>query len=175
MTNVPKASLVDPGIYTELSYAVTPYWTTITGGRVDLSDDGRHLHAGMLHPRTDLEQNDTLAAFYVRNVVELNPNWSTEIALGHSQITPDLFQRYSNGVFLGIIQSGFSRVVGDPTLDKEQLWQIDWSVDAKFERARGRASVFHAWINDYVTYGANIIGDPTGARLLYGKHQFGHT
>jgi iron complex outermembrane receptor protein len=69
-------------------------------------------------------------------------------------------------VFLGIIQSGFSRVIGDPNLDKERAWQIDLSLTADYCCWRGRVSAYHAWVVDYITYSANVVTDPEGARLL---------
>lgn len=171
-TNLPKGQLIDPGLYSELTLAATSYWTTALGGRLDWARTTADSSAQRLPSALglDLEQSNLLAAFYLKNKLYVSPNWTTELAVGHSEITPDLFQRYSDGVFLGIIQSGFSRVIGQPDLLKERLWQVDWSLDANFETFRGRASFFYAWVNDYVTYSANVIEDPLGARLLVAKN-----
>ena len=172
MTNLPKGKLIDPGLYTEATLNPTTYWTAVMGARMDwalTSADAAAVRSNSAFG-PDLDQSDTLGACYLRNILRLDPNWTTELAFGHSQITPDLFQRYSDGVFLGIIQSGFSRVIGNPDLPKERLTQVDWSVEAKYEQVRARGSVFYAWINDYVTYSANRISDPLGARMLFAEN-----
>jgi iron complex outermembrane receptor protein len=113
-----------------------------------------------------LSQSDTLYGFYLINDVGLTSNWSTRLGFGHAQRPPTLIERYSDGVFLGIIQSGFSRVIGDPNLDKERLWQIDWSVIADYENFRGRGTLYNSWVIDFSTYSGNLISSPTDARLL---------
>jgi outer membrane receptor protein involved in Fe transport len=79
---------------------------------------------------------------------------------GHGQRAPTLIERYSDGLFLGIAQSGFTRVIGDPDLDEERDWQVDIGLQADYGYWRGRAAVFHAWVDDYVTLDGSTVTDP---------------
>ena len=81
------------------------------------------------------------------------------------QRAPTLIDRYADGLFLGIFQSGFSRVIGDPNLDEERAWQIDLGLNYEGYNFRGRVNLFHAWIQDYITYSVNTIDNLSGARL----------
>lgn len=169
-TNLPRSSLVDPGLYAEASLGWTSFWKMTFGGRFDWA----YTTARDPQPQAtgnsigqDLDQSEPLFAAYLSNAVDINTNWTTHVSVGYSEIVPDLFQRYANGVFLGMIQSGFSRVIGNPALPKERLLQADVDVEAHYDRFQGRAAFFYGWLCDYATYAANIIPDPTGARLLY--------
>lgn len=170
-TNLPKSWLDDVGVFDELVIPVNSYWTTTIGARVDMVTSNARVSdlrpTGNLYPdRFELSQADTLYSFYYINDVLLTTNWSTRFGFGHGQRQPSLLERYSDGVFLGIIQSGFSRVIGDPTLDKERLWQVDWGVTADYDDFRARFTVFDSWVLDFSTYSGNAIESPDGARLL---------
>jgi len=69
-------------------------------------------------------------------------------------------------MFLSMVQSGFTRVIGDPQLTPERNWQFDFGLSVEQDTWRGRATYYHAWISDYVTFfddGVSRFGD---ARLL---------
>lgn len=174
-TGLPTAEVFDPGLYIEASTAITPYWTVATGARVafastqanggELRDNSNFRDFGGDVNR-DLDVSDTLASWYLTNDVELNPHWRTRVGVGYAEALPDLTNRYADGVFLSVIQSGFSRVIGNPELNKERNYQVDVRLDGDYENVRTRFSAFHSWIHDYNTYEANAIRDPFGARLL---------
>lgn len=172
-TNVPRSGLTDPGLFAELRLPTASYWRSGLGARVDLvhtdamrSDllTGKNLEQRDRY--NSLAQNDALYAFFLTNRIELDPNWTANLDFGHAQRAPTLIDRYADGVFLGIIQNGFSRVIGDPRVKKERNWQIDLGLSGDYENWRGSIRGFHAWILDYITYGVNDIGDPDNARLL---------
>jgi iron complex outermembrane receptor protein len=187
-TNMPRSQMLYPGMFGEWIYNWADDFQTSVGGRLDwvhtdaqfyddrFTNDPRFPDGvrpdtslgGNTFPITDetLAQNDTLYAFYVISDYTLNPEWNVRFGAGHAQRVPTLTERYADGLFLGIIQSGFSRVIGDPRLEKERNWQLDLTFTADYENWRGRASMYMAWINDYVTFAANPISDPSGARLL---------
>jgi outer membrane receptor protein involved in Fe transport len=168
-TNLPKCWLDDVGVFQELVLPFDDYWTTTLGVRADVVNT--NVRTGDLRPGgnispSQVKQSDTLYSFYCINDVVLTENWISRFGFGHGQRVPMLTERYSDGVFLGIIQSGFSRVIGDPNLDKERLWQVDWGLSANYDRFRGRGALYQSWILDFATYSANIISSPDGARLL---------
>ncbi len=174
--NMPRAHAADSGAFAELSFPVTERWTASLGGRVDWV----HTNANAAEVRTvtlfsqtfsnlptdQLKQNDVLYAFYFSNEFDHGNGVTTSVGFGHAQRIPTLLERYSDGLFLGIIQSGFTRTIGDPNLDKERNWQIDAGLHVRGEVARFSLVGFHAWVIDYVTLRDNVVLDPRGARSL---------
>lgn len=171
MTNMPRSRSFDPGLFAEWTMPLHEHWTTSIGARADwvhttaLVTDLR-VDTSLTDDPRNLTQNDTLYAFYLINELQLTNNWRARIGMGHAQRNPTLIERYADGLFLGIIQSGFSRVIGNPALDKERSWQVDATLEGEAFGWRNRASAFHSWIVDYITYTGNVINDPSGARLL---------
>ncbi|MCS7470751.1 TonB-dependent receptor [Stieleria sp. ICT_E10.1] len=176
-TGLPAAELFEPGLYTEYSFKPKPFLKTAVGARVSFAQteaDPRDVDLGRSNFRdlgtgqinSDLDVSDVLSAFFITNDIDLAPAWKARIGFGYAERLPNLEQRYSDGLFLAIIQNGFSRIIGDPTLSKERNWQVDARVNMEYDYLRARLSGFHSWIVDYVTYQANEVSDPTGAQLL---------
>lgn len=167
-TNLPTSFWIDPGVYAELSLPVQSYWTTTIGGRTDwsrtsLRESDLRADSSLVDPGPE---SDILWAGYVTNQIELSPNWTANLGVGYAERPPTLVERYADGVFISMIQDGFTRVIGTPDLDKERNTQFDVSLEADYDRWRGRIGAFHSFVNDYVTFTGNIIDDPVGARLL---------
>lgn len=179
-TGLPQAEIVEPGLYTEYSFSMIDFIETAMGFRVAFAHtqaDPDDLNAvsnfrdPALPPaigpvNEDLDVSDVLLSYFLTNDIDLAPNWSLRVGGGYAERVPTLEQRYSDGLFIAIIQSGFSRVIGNPTLSKERNWQLDARVDWDYDYVRGRFGGFHSWIVDYVTYNANLVDDPQGSRLL---------
>lgn len=168
-TNLPRAEMVNPGAFVEWKLPMLEYWDLSIGGRVDwvhTSADRDDLRLNTIHNPDELGQSDVLHSFYVTNDLDLTENFSTRFGFGYAERPPTLLERYADGVFLGLIQSGFSRLLGTQDLRRERNWQVDFAVQGDWDVARGRAAVFHSWILDYVTYEGNVVSDPSGARLL---------
>jgi iron complex outermembrane receptor protein len=149
-----------------------PYLSSTIGGRVDWvhttvrSEEIRDPRSNLEPYREGLSQNDVLYGFYLSNELELNCNWTVRLAGGYAQRPPTLLERYADGVFLTVVQSGLSRVIGTPTLEKERGWQVDFSAAAEYDRWYGRIGAFYSWVDDPITYIGFPVIDPTGAYLL---------
>ena len=175
-TGLPSAEVFEPGMYTEYSFAFRDYIQTAVGARIafastqaeasDVNIPSNFRSAGSGAIDEDLDVSDVLTSFFITNDIELSPAWNTRVGFGYAERLPNLEQRYSDGLFLATIQNGFSRLIGSPTLRKERNWQADVRFDGEYEYVRTRLNMFHSWIVDYVTYEANEILDPSGARLL---------
>jgi outer membrane receptor protein involved in Fe transport len=170
-TNMPRATATDPGLFAEYVAPVNSYWTAKLGSRVDFySTDASEaeLRSNSFLVGSEFEQHDTLYAFYWTNEVLLDCNWTLTGGFGHGQRSPTLIERYADGLFLGIAQSGFTRVIGDPQLDQERAWQADIGLQADYDYWRARGAVFYAWIDDYITLDGNIVEQPPflSARLF---------
>jgi len=170
-TNMPHAWMADPGLYGEWSRALTDAWTLSLGGRVDLVHS--NAFAGDLRETTSLpggaaflSQDDVLYAVYLSNNLKLNEHWTVTAGAGEAQRPPTLIERYADGLFLSLMQSGFTRMIGDPRLRPERDWQVDVGLSAEYERFRGRVSGFYAWVDDYITYFDDTVVNFADARLL---------
>lgn len=155
-TNMPHAWLIDPGFYAEWSSPLTDRWNVSVGSRIDFIST--RARAGDVRTNTDLpygdqllEQADVLYAFYLQNEFDLSNDWTLRAGFGHAQRPPTLVERYADSLFLGIQQSGFTRVIGDQTLKPERNWQIDLGLSTNRDRSRFSANLFHSWVIDYVT------------------------
>jgi iron complex outermembrane recepter protein len=177
-TGMPRATMVNPGAFAEMTLPWTTYFRSKIGGRGDfvntnanpntfpaLSNPAPFPQTGSLR-RTDLSQNDGLYSFYMTNQLDLNEHWTGGLSFGEAQRPPSLIDRYADGMFLGIIQSGYRRVIGDPSLKKERNWQIDVNLNGTYENWRGYVRGYQSWVLDYITYSQNTVRDPTGAVLL---------
>ncbi len=168
-TRLLPSEMFNPGVYAELGLPMSSYWTTRVGARADYV----HTTASGLDPNStsipfpnDLKQDDTLYAFYMMNDLQLTDALSASIGFGESQRPPTLIERYADGVFVSVLQSGFTRVIGNPRLDPEKLWQLDAGLYADYGDVRGSVSAYHGWVQDYITYRGGVVRDPTGALLV---------
>lgn len=169
-TGMPRATMVNPGAFAEMTLPWTSYFRTKIGGRGDFVNTNANpatlpLNTGSL-PMTGLSQSDGLYAFYMVNQLNLSQHWMASFSFGQAQRAPTLIDRYADGMFLGILQSGYRRVIGDPSLRKERNWQIDASINGNYDKWRGYLRGYQSWVLDYITYSANSARDPTGAVLL---------
>lgn len=170
-TNMPRAWSADPGTYAEWSHPVNDMWTIKVGARADFvwtmarASDVRP-DGYIIDYIDDLEQYDTLYAFYYTNQWKLDDHWTLSGGFGHGQRPPTLIERYADGLFLSVAQSGYTHMVGNPLLNPERDWQLDVGVAVKHEDWRAGARFYHAWVEDYVTYADDTVVDFADARLL---------
>jgi hypothetical protein len=130
-TNLPTAFALNPGMFAELTlpWKRLNRLTTNIGGRVDFVHTdaaGEQIpdNSSLLN-RDQLDQDDVLWAAYLSNDLILTDQLTFTLAGGHAERVPSLVDRYASGLFLALMQTGFNRVVGEPTLDKERNWQAD--------------------------------------------------
>src|SRR5205085_11625142 len=112
-----------------------------------------------------LVQHDVLYAYYLTNELKLSDTWTLNLGYGYAQRPPALVERYADGVFLGLLQSGFTRVIGDPALRPERDFQIDLGLSAKYDNFRGNVSLFYSWVVDYITFQGLAVEEFFDAKL----------
>jgi iron complex outermembrane receptor protein len=168
-TQLPTSEMFNPGLYAEVELPMSYYWNASVGARVD------YVHtttAGIDEETTSqpfpdqLTQDDALYSFFLMNEVKLTESWTGTLGFGHAQRPPTLLERYADGVFVSIIQSGFTRVIGDSTLSPERLWQFDAGLAYNYCNTRAGVNFYHSWINDFITFRGLEVPDPSGARLI---------
>lgn len=169
-TNQPRSVMLDPGLFAQISSPWTSFLRVTAGARLDLVHTYRATNfplnnQAVLADFTN-EQNDHLAAAFLAGDIDLSSNWKARVGAGYAERAPNLVDRYSDGIYISMIQSGFSRVIGRPSLDKEQVMQVDASIRCDTDTGHFRLSGFHSWIHDYNTYAAFAVDPLTGAQFL---------
>ncbi|HET6572573.1 MAG TPA: TonB-dependent receptor [Fimbriiglobus sp.] len=183
---IPESNQINPGLFVQSALPMTPRWTLRSGGRIDYvfsSSNPRLIEGNIdlfgspgspspgINRRTldpidysfrpndpKLSRGYTLMAGFLQNEYKLDPNWTARLAVGHSQRAPSLTELYASGPFIGVLQQGTSRLIGDPNLLPEKLTQFDLGLSADYQSFQFGATAFYAWINDYITYDANRSG-----------------
>lgn len=172
-TNQPRSWLRDPGLFAEIG-APLGFWTPAIGARIDfvnsfVRESDLRENTQLVPPggvRSNLEESDTLYAFYLTNDLELDRNWTGHVSFGHAQRPPTLTERYADQLALSVAQSGFTRVIGDPQLGFERNWQMDLGIDCEFDSFRARLNGYYAFVLDYITFEDNRVPTLDDARLL---------
>src|SRR5262249_38156306 len=70
------------------------------------------------------------------------------------------------GMFLGLLQSGFTRVIGNDQLAPERDFQTDVGLSCQYDNFRGSLTGFYAWIVDYDTFEGDQVVEFFDARLV---------
>jgi iron complex outermembrane recepter protein len=171
--DLPHSWMKDAGLFVEWSKPVGDRWTPTVGARVDYVDTSARESEYELAipglPVPPMDESDILYAFYLQNRYKLDDHWTVSADAGYSQRPPSLYERYAGGIILSSLQSGFTRVIGDPQLKPQRDWQLDFGLSVNQEHYRGKANVFYAWLPDYVTFRDSSVVLPTefeSTRLL---------
>jgi iron complex outermembrane recepter protein len=168
-TNMPYSWMRDSGAFVEWAKPLTDAWTTTVGARVDYVNTTARisdLRSNSALDRRFLNGYDTLYAFYCSEEYKLDEHWTMTGGFGYGQRPTTLIERYADGLFISSLQSGFTRVIGNPQLKPERDWQVDLGVSVEQEKWRGKANCFHSWVLDYVTFDDDSVTDFTDAKLL---------
>jgi outer membrane receptor protein involved in Fe transport len=186
---IPTSSAVDPGIFLETSLPLSDRLKVKTGGRIDYvhtTSDPRLITGNInlfgtpqqtipgpdsftLDPivystdptRTNLDRDFPLFAAFLSSEYKLDEHVTALSAMGYSERAPTLTELYAAGPFVGVLQQGTSRLIGDPSLDKPKLAQFDVGLQADYGWVRGGVTGFYAFVHDYITFDLNK-GSPQG-------------
>jgi iron complex outermembrane recepter protein len=185
--SIPRSEQITNGLFAQSKIDLNDRWKLRSGGRIDWVNSqsdprlitgnidlfGNTPAPGFAANRTildpiiyssqpgnrSLDRQDFLIAGYVKSEYKLDDNWLATMSVGHSQRPPTLTELYAAGPFVGVLQQGTSRLLGDPNLSPEKLTQFDIGVEANYQYFLAGANVFYAWVNDYITYDANRLGN----------------
>jgi iron complex outermembrane recepter protein len=169
-SGMPRSVMSDPGVFTELTLPWSSYFRSTGGIRADWVNT--HRAANYVPQNQNVtadfgnERNDFLGAGYLMGDLDISREWKARLGAGYASRAPNLVDRYGDGVFISMIQSGFSKVIGQTSVRKEQVCQLDASLRGDYDYAHFRAGAFYSWIHDYNTYFSIGLDPPTGAALL---------
>ncbi len=146
-TGLPRSFMTDAGAFTQLVVPVTSKLTSTAGARVDWIHTeipgGRPLDYPGNYPAGDpLASNNVLYSCFLTNKLELDEDWNATLGLGEAMRPPTLTERYADGEYIAMLQSGFTRLIGSPFVTPERLWQMDASLNCDYDNFRGRLSGF---------------------------------
>lgn len=183
--SIPRSDAVDPGIFFEVLVPVTDNLTFKGGGRGDYvrtGNDGPRLITGnidVLNPlnqgpvpggifpintgvystdpsnTSSLGRSFTLASGFTTLEYQIVKEMTAYANYGYAERAPTLTELYATGPFIGVLQQGTSRLIGDPNLKKEQMHQIETGVRYDSRIIKAGISGYHSWITNYITYDAN--------------------
>ncbi len=168
-TNLPFAAMQDEGLFAEYGFPMADGWNVALGGRVDWINTNVRFSDVRADTNLNLDalnQNNALYAYYLTNEFKLNTDWKLNVGYGYAQCPPSLTERYADGMFLGLLQSGFTRVIGNDELRPERDFQLDVGLSCEYDNVRASATAFYAWIVDYATFEGDQVVEFFDARLV---------
>src|SRR5207237_1138406 len=68
---------------------------------------------------------------------------------------PTLTELYAAGPFVGVLQQGLNRLIGDPHLAPETNREFDLGLAGNYERVRFNVNGFYSWVDNYITFDQN--------------------
>jgi len=177
---IPHTRLINPGLFAELSLPFSDALTVRAGGRLDLvrTESGSRLIHGDVNlfgpiPQTpppvdpftvdpvaystnpldpSLDRTFALYSGFASTDWKLDEHVVFSAGYAHAMRAPTLTELYAAGPFLGVLQQGTSRLIGDPRLKPEILDQVDLGVRTNYDWFRGSITAYYAFIQNYITY-----------------------
>lgn len=144
------ASLNDVGVFAEGNFKIADNTSLTTGIRADfiatsLNDpapDFEALYGGSIEDETEVNVSANASIKYQNN------GFQTQLAIGRGIRTASMIERYINHFTVGVDPYEY---VGNPNLKPEINNQIELSFLKKFETIEIGASVFHSFLEDYIS------------------------
>lgn len=170
-TSLPFGELLTVRAGGRLDFVRTSSGPRLITGDVTLAGPGTELipgidpgAAGFLNPEIysvnpDNHANErtfTLFSGFLSSDWRLSENMIFTGGYAHAMRAPTLTELYATGPFVGMLQQGTNRIIGDANLDPETLDQIDLSLKYSNEYFRGSISGFYAFIQNYITFDQNV-------------------
>ncbi len=184
---LPTSNSYNPGIFFEANVPMGDQLSFHTGARLDYVHTSTHerlitgnidLFGGNAAPGQIVDRSNVdpqvfsvapwddrlsrdmgLGAAFLSSEYKFDDCLTGLMGFGYAMRAPTLTELYAVGPFVGVLQPGFNRLIGDPRLDPEKLLQYDIGMRADYGWFKGSASAFYSWINDYITYDRNKSGD----------------
>jgi outer membrane receptor protein involved in Fe transport len=169
---IPPSNQLDAGLFAEYTHPFSQCLTVKVGVRGDYTSsniDGQPLvpQGGSFNALenvfffgnaaagvTNFERDWGMWMTYGTAEYKLNDCVTFTAGASHAERPPTLTELYAMGPYLAILQQGFTKVIGDPNLETEKLWQIDLGSRIKTEYFRAGANGFFSFIQNYITYSA---------------------
>mgnify|MGYP001214239149 CR=1 FL=1 len=157
---IPDSHSTNPGLFAELQRPWDECTTLKVGSRFDFVQmDSDQTEAGTVglpqfySPHGDLQREFNMFSAFVTAERQLDCNWTADIGAGYAMRPPTMTEMYANNPFIAALpQLVFTRILGNPDLDEEQMWQVDAGLTGNFCGFRCGSHGFYSWVRDYITY-----------------------
>jgi len=193
--SIPDSNSTNVGGFLEAMLPVTESLKLKTGGRVDgvrTSSTGNRLVTGNADlfglPQGPSSPNRTtldtaqfssdpgrletsreflLLSAFLTAEYKLTKQTTLFVGYGYAERAPTLTELYANGPFVGVLQQGTSRLIGDAQLAKERLNQFDIGLRYDTQYLKAGVTGFYSLINDYITYDADRVSATGLSQVVY--------
>ena len=169
---IPRSHIANPGLFVQVAQEIGETVQVRAGARADyassdLDEDPSQLGKlglgvlpvsyGNIVGTTDYQQSFTLASCYTSLEFAPTESWTTSLSGGYAERAPTLTELYAAQPFMLLLQNGLNNVTGDPTLQKERLFQVDIGAEYQEDWLRTGGRVYHAWGLDYITFENTLV------------------
>ncbi|MFO0938003.1 MAG: TonB-dependent receptor [Gemmataceae bacterium] len=195
--SIPTSTSVDPGLFVESMAPLGDKLKVRSGGRIDFFStnsnprlisgnvdlfgapqgpfpgniDRFNLNPNIYSTNPDLNQslnrNYLLLAGFASAEYQVAEYTKLFANYGYAERAPTLTELYASGPFIGVLQQGTSRLIGDPNLSKEKINQVDIGIRYDAEYLKAGISGYYSWIHDYITYDANRLSNVGLSQLVF--------
>ncbi len=117
--------------------------------------------------RIETSREFLLLSAFLTSEYKLTKQTTLFVGYGYAERAPTLTELYANGPFVGVLQQGTSRLLGDAQLSKERLNQFDIGVRYDTQYLKAGVTGFYSLINDYITYDANRVSKTGLSQVVY--------
>jgi outer membrane receptor protein involved in Fe transport len=206
--SIPDSQQLDPGLFVELALPIGERLKVKTGARYDwvheqadprlISGNVNLFGSPQLTTPTNplsfdpivyssnpadnnLTRDFQLFSAYFSSEFKLDEHLTSLASYGYAMRAPTLTELYAAGPFVGVLQQGLSRLIGDPNLAAERLNQLDVGLKADYGWFKGGVTGFYAYIDNYITFDQNkggsginqVVFTNTDEATLAGAELFG--
>jgi iron complex outermembrane receptor protein len=148
------ASLNDVGVFTQGEFKIADYFSIASGIRADFvsasiadpAADFEALYGGNIPSENEVNVSGNISFKYQHN------GFQTQLAFGRGVKTASMIERYINHFNVGVDPYEY---VGNPFLKPEINNQIEWSFSKKLSHFKLSGTVFHSFLEDYITAEVN--------------------
>ncbi|HEY2783830.1 MAG TPA: TonB-dependent receptor [Fimbriiglobus sp.] len=180
-TGIPNSNIVNPGLFAQGTLPVGERLKMTAGGRVDgaFASSNPRLITGNIDllgpsqsptgPQTTIDpfsysadqsnraltRQYLLLSAFLSSEFKIDENVTASASVGHAERPPTLTELYASGPFIGTLQQGTSRLIGDPNISPEKLTQFDVGLKGDYGWFQAGVNGFYAFVHDYITYDAN--------------------
>lgn len=164
---IPRSGQTDAGLFAAVTNPLTDRLMLSLGARADfvtseVLEDAANLNdlgsvnqsLAALLGTSDFDQSFFPWLAYLTADYALNDEWTLSAGVGHGERPPSLTELYAATPFMFLIQNGTNTITGDPLLETERMTQLNLALRCDAARYRGQARVFHAWVQDAITFEA---------------------
>lgn len=167
---IPLTRGTNVGIFEETRLQLTDPWSVKMGGRLDWShqkpvqyvdDDLDSFNDPTLFgpdPFPVVANSYSLYSGFITSRYDVTDAVNLNASYGYAMRAPTAQELYARNTIVGIYQTPYSLIVGNPTLKSERVNQIDVGIDVTGDRWRGGLHGYASYIRNYIGTRGDYLG-----------------